>query len=112
MKSESNIKPTEPFNTSEPIDGIVTVEFFDIESIEEKETEDSNIHYEYDYYTLKIKDRPYLNENLKSNYQAWIQKAIDEESVSPKQSLQDKVVEQENIINDLVQLLIDKEVIF
>jgi len=112
MRAESNIKPIERFKIAEPIDGMVTVEFFNTKSITEKETEEGNIHYEYDYYTLKIKDRPYLEENLKANYQAWIQKAIDEESVSPPQSLQDKVIEQENIISDLVQLLIDKEVIF
>jgi hypothetical protein len=69
MKSESNIKPTEQFKIT-PINSMAEIEFYDLESIIEKEVEEKGISYEFDYYRLNVPYREHLKtmiENTDSN---------------------------------------------
>ena len=86
MRTTSNIMPTKAFEIERVtlyksnIQSIATeqCEIIFITNVKEYEHENEK-HYEYDLYRLKAIYRETLIEDIETNYQDWLNKAIDEE---------------------------------
>jgi len=90
--------------------------FVDTNNVKEIIKQDENIEtklYEYDEFVLKLEPRKNMKQYIESNYNKLLQYAKDNPYVEEvKQTQEEKIIEQELIIEDLVQLLIDKGVVY
>ena|SRR6056297_2346214 len=90
--------------------------FVDTNNVKEIIKKDENIEtklYEYDEFVLKLEPRKNMKQYIESNYNKLLQYAKDNPYVEEvKQTQEEKIIEQELIIEDLVQLLIDKGVVY
>lgn len=102
MKTESNIRPSAQLEI-EALPKVAgktcTVIFYqNIEGPVEKPEGDAV--YAYDRYTLETPYRENLEESIKKNYDAWLQKAIDAENTGEKKTemeiLQEQVASLQN----------------
>lgn len=97
MKAESMDKPVASFEVTFLKDDNIFIEFFrDIVSKEREENDEKLEYFEYDYYTLKIKNREGIIEELKNNEDKWLQIAKNKE-ISSKETKLD--VLKQNIID-------------
>ena len=89
--------------------------FVDTNNVKEIIKKDENIEtklYEYDEFVLKLEPRKNMKQYIEPNYNKLLQYAKDNPYVEEvKQTQEEKIIEQELIIEDLVQLLIDKGVV-
>lgn len=120
MKAESNIKPLSPYEITYDTSDMIHIGFYEMDSIVEKETDEGDVKFEYNYYTLKVRNRPYLINSLDNNYAEWLQLAKDNElKVVFEETDREKVLrlekdnkDLEGVIADLVQILADKGVVW
>ena len=90
-------KPVASFEVTFLKDDNIFIEFFrDIVSKEREESDEKLEYFEYDYYTLKIKNREGIIEELKNNEDKWLQIAKNKE-ISSKETKLD--VLKQNIID-------------
>lgn len=97
MKAESTIRPAQ-FEI-EKHGEIAVISFYqNIEKIERDAEGQITESYIYDVYTLEVPDREGLFEKIESNYDAWLQLAIEKENEPKLETEKEKVakLEKEN----------------
>lgn len=106
MRAESTIKPAE--YAIEVIGDVAIVTLY--QNIVSKEVEDDKaLKWEYDYYTLTVKNRPNLSSNVYANFEAWLDAAIEKEN-EPKYEndkeiilrLEKKIAQQDSILEEVL----------
>ena len=117
MKAESTVMPVAPYEIE--FDGeLVDIIFF--ENVEPKEVAEDEVEkWEYDEYRLRIRNRDNLEAVLDNNYEAWLAAAKEKENEIPEETDKEKIVRLENenreltgVIDDLIQILVDKGVVW
>lgn len=101
MKVESSRMPEQIEIRTVGIDSYVLF----AENIDEVQTEDG-VKYVYDSYTLKCRASGTLEKRVKSDPSVWLAKAKAAEASAEPEPTADEV------LSDLIQLLVDKGVIF
>jgi hypothetical protein len=112
--------PIAPYELTLKPDNKVDIEFFENVMEVPLTDEGETMKYEYDYYRLDgIKGRPNLMESLQSNYESWIQKAREKELETPPETERQKIErleldkqELEGVVDELIQILADKGVVW
>jgi len=114
MKAQSNIKPI--FAIDNIVNGMAEVNFY--ENVIETKNQEGEQIFEFDYYMIKVNDRPNLKEMVLANYDAWLELAKSEENKVKVETDKEKLIrlevenkELEGVVYDLTKLLLDKGVI-
>ena len=75
--------------------------------------------FEYDHYLVIVPNRPGLIEEVEANYTKWVEYGIQNQTQPKPETESEKVLrleaektELEGVVEDLVQVLIDKGVVF
>ena len=79
MKAESAVMPVAPYELTALDNGFAEVEFFENVMKIPAAEKDEAPRFVYDYYRLKVKNRPGLIKDLDGGYGAWLQAAKDQE---------------------------------
>lgn len=96
MRAESTIKPAAYAIEVVEDSAIVTL----YQNIVAKDVEEDEApKWEYDYYTLIVKNRPNLSTNIHTNYEAWLAAAIEKENEPKPETDKEKILRLENKIS-------------
>lgn len=100
MKAESTIKPVAPFKIENIGEEYVNIRFYtDVIKKEVIDEEDDTEIWQYNEYLLQnIRNRLGLKENIETNYDSWLQMAIEKENEPKPETEREKMLslEKEN----------------
>ncbi len=117
MKAESTVMPVAPYEIEYDGEWAVITFFENVVPVAVEEDEAQK--WEYDEYRLRIKNRDNLIATLDSHYADWVDFAKASENVVPEETDREKIArlekekaELDGVIGDMVQVLVDKGVIW
>lgn len=112
MKAESTIKPVAPFKIENIGKEYVNIRFYtDVIKKEVIDEEDDTEIWQYNEYLLQnIRNRSGLKENIETNYDSWLQMAIEKENEPRPETEREKIIRLEKENRQLGVELSEREI--